>query len=467
MACRGLRAGWEARRVLPVCVSSPTRSTRAMASRRRCCHSARRPGPGRRARCPRRPDPGAVWRDQEWAWVRAQLPADLEASARASGALRRRRAVRSAAVLLRLVLAYVLTGWPLRSVAAWAAVVGLGHLSDVALLYRLRATRDWLGVLVAVLVADGRAAALERPVRVRLVDATTVSRPGSTGADWRVHLSLSLEPLAIDGLELTDGRGAEALTRHPVRPGDVQVADRGHARRADLGAVLAQGGAVVVRIGWQNLPLEEADGRPLDLLGWLRGRAGPGERPARATTPAGVVALRLVALPLPAEAAAAARRRLRRAASKKSRTPDQRSLEAAGYVVLVSTLPADAWTTAEVLALYRVRWQVELVFKQLKGIWRLGELRARGAELAQVYLLGTLLAALLAERTARPLPAPGAAWFAAVDRPLSLWRWQLLGHALLRDAVLAPLAAAAVRPLLPAPPPRPAAPPLRPGPRLT
>jgi hypothetical protein len=90
-----------------------------MASRRLCCH--RRPsgdgaaGPvGRtRTRCARRPDPGAVWRDQEWARVRERLPPDLEASARASGALRRRREVRSGAALLRLVLAYALSGCPL------------------------------------------------------------------------------------------------------------------------------------------------------------------------------------------------------------------------------------------------------------------------------------------------------------------------------------------------------------------
>jgi Transposase DDE domain len=420
-----------------------------MASRRRCCHSTAPRARRARVRCGRRPDPGAVWRDQEWARVRPHLPADLEASARASGALRRRREVRSAAALLRLVLAYALCGWPLRLVAAWATVLGVGRLSDVALLDRLRGTRAWLGGLVAALVADGRAAGLGRPVRLRLVDATTVSRPGSTGVDWRVHLSLSLAPWAVDGLELTDGRGAEALTRHPARPGDIQVADRGHARRSDLGAVLAQGGALVVRIGWQNLPLLDADDRPLDLLSWLRALGGPAERPARVQTPDGVVAIRLVAAALPAEAAEAARRRLRRAASKKSRTADRRSLEAAGYVVLVTNLPADAWRTAEVLALYRVRWQVELVFKQLKGIWRLGALRARTAELAQVYLLGTLLAALLAARVAHALPAAGPAWFDAVARPLSLWRWQLLWHAVLRDAVLGALAAAAVRPLLP------------------
>src|SRR5207253_2033928 len=163
--------------------------------------------------------------------------------------------------------------------------------------------------------------------------------------------------------------------------------------------------------------LDAAD-HALDLLAWLRLLVGPAERPARVATPDGVVALRLVAQPLPAAAAEAARRRLRRAASKKGRTLDRRSLDAAGYVVLVSNLAPDAWTTAEVLALYRVRWQVELAFKRLKGIWRLGDLRARTAELAQLHLLGTLLAALLAERSVRPLPAPGAAWFDAVDRPL-------------------------------------------------
>jgi hypothetical protein len=294
----------------------------------------------------------SVWGDRAWAEVLALLPGDLEASARASGALRRRREVRSAAALLRLVLAYALSGWPLRLVAAWATVRGVGRLSDAALLYRLRGARAWLGVLVGALVADGRAAGLRRPVRVRLVDATTVSRPGSTGVDWRVHLSLSLVPWAVDGLELTDGRGAEALTRHPVRPGDVQLADRGHARRADLGAVRAQGGTFLVPSGWQNPPLLDAAARPLDLLGWLRALPGPAERPARVQTPDGVAALRLVALPLPAAAAEAARRRLRRAASKKSRTADRRSLEAAGYVVLVTNLPADAWCTAEVLALW-------------------------------------------------------------------------------------------------------------------
>jgi hypothetical protein len=80
-----------------------------------------------------------------------------------------------------------------------------------------------------------------------------------------VHLSLNLAPLAIQGPELTDGRRAEALTRRPVQPGNVQGADRAHARRADLGAIAPPCAATVVRIGWRNLPLLDAEVRLLGV----------------------------------------------------------------------------------------------------------------------------------------------------------------------------------------------------------
>src|SRR4051794_41851335 len=64
---------------------------------------------------------------------------DVEASARSSGALKRARAVRDGAGLLRLALAYGGGGLSLRQTAAWAAARGVAGLSDVALLGRLTA----------------------------------------------------------------------------------------------------------------------------------------------------------------------------------------------------------------------------------------------------------------------------------------------------------------------------------------
>src|SRR4051794_4412006 len=84
--------------------------------------------------------------DQRWPWLLAALPAtlDLDETARASGALVRRRAIGDAAALLRLALSYGPGGLSLRGAAAWATLAGLACLSDVAVLKRLRRAADWL-----------------------------------------------------------------------------------------------------------------------------------------------------------------------------------------------------------------------------------------------------------------------------------------------------------------------------------
>src|SRR5437867_3268386 len=65
------------------------------------------------------PDPpagagGAVAPDEAWNQLVRLLPADLDATAHATGALRRRRQVGSARALLWLVLAYAVADWSLR-----------------------------------------------------------------------------------------------------------------------------------------------------------------------------------------------------------------------------------------------------------------------------------------------------------------------------------------------------------------
>src|SRR5260370_10459590 len=69
---------------------------------------------------------------------------DLEATAKASGALLRCREIKSAGDLLRLALAYGPCGMSLRTAAAWAETIGVGSLSDVAVMKRLQASADWL-----------------------------------------------------------------------------------------------------------------------------------------------------------------------------------------------------------------------------------------------------------------------------------------------------------------------------------
>jgi hypothetical protein len=344
--------------------------------------------------------------------------------------------------LLWIVFLYAWYDLSLRLVGAHCALPQRASLSDVAILNRLRHSVPWLGTLVVQLWQPPRVRLIRlEGVRLRLVDATVVSRPGSRGTDWRVHLSLDLGHLCLDGVEVTSAQGGESLARFPSRPGDIAVVDRGLAFVRSLEASLQAGGDWVARISWQNLPLQDAEGNRLDLVARLRkafqnATAEPQECQVWLPTSGGRYPLRLIAAPLPQEAAERARRQAREAAKKKGHTPDQRTLWACGFLLVLTTLPADPWPASLVLELYRIRWQVEVLFKRLKGLFHLEGLRAQDPALAQAYLLGKILGVLLVDALIHRATQEVAAWFTSLDRPVSPWRltaflWEALRHRVL------------------------------------
>jgi hypothetical protein len=388
--------------------------------------------------------------EHDWEQVKALMPLDLEKTARATGALVRRRKVKTASDLLRLVLGYALGDWSLRVTGAWATVTGLCDLSDVAVLKRLRACHEWLSQLVGAWLLKGREHLRSQVTRLRLIDATVVTKPGSQGTDWRVHLGLNVQCACLDSIEVTDAHGAESFARHSAIPGDILLGDRFYAYADNLGTVLSAGSELAVRISWQNLPLH-ADGQRLDVINWLKAmETGSAERQVALQTPQGRYELRLLAQRLPQEAADRNRQRLIRLARKKGKTPDERTLFAAGFVILVSNLPSASWNTTQIIALYRLRWQIELSCKRLKSILHLDWLRVQDPVLAQVYLLAKLLAALVVDAFSGQVAARHALWFSSVDRPISLWRLQALLYDGLRNAVCGLLSLSRIMDVLPA-----------------
>jgi len=211
----------------------------------------------------------------EWPSLLARLRdlVDLEGSARECRALRRRRGVADAGVLLRLALVYGGTRLSLRGTAAWGAAAGVADLSDVALLYRLQGAEGWLGWLVRKLLSKelaalGAGVAVPGGWRVRLVDGTGIGVAGPGGkAMFRLHAAFDLAARRFDALELSGGTEAESLARVTAGPGEVLVADRFYAKARGIHQVVAQGGHVVIRRGLTACRLVAADGRKLDAIG--------------------------------------------------------------------------------------------------------------------------------------------------------------------------------------------------------
>jgi len=344
--------------------------------------------------------------DQDWYnGVVAKLGGNeaLAESARQAKAFLRPRTITSAVDLLRIVLAYCLSHGGLRSTAAWASAVGLADLSNVALLQRLRRSADWLGVLVGQVLAS-HTPKLSQGRLIRIVDGTSVPKAGKTARQrsqlWRIHSAFDLPDERFGHFILTDQQEGEKLDFIPVIAGEIRLADRAYMQPDRIAAVLRQGGDVVVRSGWKSIVWREVGGEPFGLIEAFRKAAGRGpiDRAISVERKDGPpLVLRLIAVEKPPEAAEAARRQARRAAQREGYTLSKEALIAAGWVIIVTSLPADSWSTSAVLDLYRLRWRIELGFKRLKSLVGLNGPPGADARSAKAYLLAHLLIILLLE----------------------------------------------------------------------
>lgn len=348
-----------------------------------------------------------------WRVLVSLLPQGWEGMARSTGALKGLRKDKSAENLLRVLLIHLACGHSLRETVVRARAAQLAELSDVALLKRLRKSKEWLKALCESLLEERR---IEPPKMMgadfafRIFDATTVKEPGPTGSLWRVHYSVRMPSLECDYFKVTETEGigtGESYARYPIAPGDLILADAAYATARGLRRIDECEAFATVRLNPMGVRLEAAGGAAFDLIrelethltetgkiaSWsvrLCGRDGAG------------VAGRLCALRKSPEAIERALKRIRRKATRKRGgrvSPD--TLVYARYVLLFTTFPESRFSTQAVLECYRIRWQIELVFKRLKQLARFGHLPKYEDESSKAWLYGKLFVALMTEKIKR------------------------------------------------------------------
>lgn len=338
---------------------------------------------------------------------RLPMKLDLDDLAKQTKAIQRKRELTGGADLLRLALARGPGGLSLSQTAAWATMLGLGKMSDPAVKKRLDKAVAFLEAIMTCQLADKAAGAAVRwPGRIlRNSDGSCLRERGSKTTSWRLHAVYDLGCGGFSYLELTDQHGAEAIERGAPIPGEIRIGDRGFARAASLHRFRQQSANqadFIVRVGWNALSLTHPDGSGFDLISHLGALAldmAPHEAMLRATVGPldPPLPLRLIIQRKTPEASEAARKRLRREASRKQKVLDPRSLIAAEFIILATSLPVEGYAADEMLAVYRLRWQIELAFKRLKSQLRMDRIPTRTEWASRSWLTSHLIMALLCD----------------------------------------------------------------------
>jgi hypothetical protein len=339
-----------------------------------------------------------------WAILRQWLPSELNEAARRYGFFERARGLQDAECWLRLIMMHVCGGLSLEQTVVRARELGMAQVSAVALFKRLRKAQRWLESLTTHLLKaqQKQLGRFQWPYayRLRVIDATDIQEPGSTGTDLRLHYSVRLPELICEHFEITDDRGGEKLGRYEFGAGELVLVDRGYSHRAGVSHLLEAGAEVVGRWNPGGFPLEDAHGDPLEPLPQLRQLKDQqvGEWRVQFEYKGKSYALRLCAVRKSRLAAKRARHKVLRKAQNNGTQAQADTLELAGYVLVLTSLQTKALSGKAVLDLYRGRWQVELVFKRLKSLLKAGHVPKSNDDSAKAWMQAKILSALLVDR---------------------------------------------------------------------
>lgn len=379
-----------------------------------------------------------------WAALLGLLPHDLSKLAKSTGAASRWRKVCGGEQFLWLCLVYAQALVSMRTMAGFSVGLGADGLKEASVLYRLRKAGPFLAAILLHVLGATIASRKSKGVcrNVRLQDATTLSVAGSTGTDWRLHV-VCIPGQGFTNVEITDSKGAESLKRGEYSPGDIVVADQGLGRANDLHHVHSVGADFLVRVCLSNLKLNIDDQRTRLPIQSVLDRADHGDVCTTVWLPKSksvAIKARLIAQPLPADKSEVAREKLRKRASRKQRKLSELALRLAGYVVVLTSLGQDFASDQQILEIYRIRWQIELLFKRWKSILNLDKLEAQDPALVRTFCLGKLIEAAVIERlNEQALELYAASPFDALDNenrpPCSCWRLTVLHREHFRASV--------------------------------
>lgn len=292
----------------------------------------------------------------------------------------------------------------------------------------------WLAPFPRTLLQDSTQIQLHE----KLADEFKGSGGNASTASVKVDYSYDVKNERTEHLAIRQGADndqgfAEDLANR-IQPGDLVIRDLGYFCLNFFATLISLGAYFLSRLSFNvNVYLTAEDDEPIKLIPHIN-RVGRSRKTLEFNVFLGReqrIPTRLIVYRLPVAVYRERQKTAIKAAKRKGRRISLSYLKFLKYTFFITNVPASLWPMEAVGSLYRLRWQVELAFKNWKSLFRLNLLKGTRPERILCLIYGRLIVILVVQR----LLALASVHAVAAQRELSFYKagqWLMRGGRLLK-----------------------------------
>lgn len=318
-------------------------------------------------------------------------------------AMERSRVVKTPDELLSLLIYYLGTDSSLIGVSQYAYMVGIGKISDVALIKKFNKCCDWLKWIIEN-IKPNDVINYKKPIELEnynviAVDASDIREKGAIHREWHLHYGINLFSLTCNQFKITNQSTGETLKNFDITPNDLIIGDRAYATVSGIEHCLKQGGNFILRMRNKAFTLYDESKEKMLLSDWLETL---NDKASECTvymknSEKQYVPLRICAVPKTKEEIEIEEKRIRRIERKKQTKMSDETKFTHRYMFVITSLSSSI-SAEKILEFYRLRWQIEILFKRYKSLLNLGNIPTKTEKASEVWLNGKMMLALLIEK---------------------------------------------------------------------
>jgi hypothetical protein len=249
--------------------------------------------------------------------------------------------------------------------------------------------------------------------RVKIIDSSSWKvnpalkdiLPGSGGsaseAACKIQLSYELKSGTVNFCEVMPGRSNDqgycSFLAEQIEEGELSIADLGYFSLNKFRSITIKKAFFISRFRPSTALFATDSLKRINLIETLKQHKGNNYQ-ADIIMGAGNINVpcRLICQRVPEHEVNKRRRKLKRGAQRRGHaSPSKDSRFFCNWLLLITNIPNAILSTEKVWALYRVRWQIELLFKQFKSVLRMHQSNTKNKYRLFCELYGKLIIAVL------------------------------------------------------------------------